>query len=127
MKFSILVFLITLMGCVSNPVKFLSQEPIRIENQDIMKYWKPAKQKISFNNNLATPKEDGFVELRFLIDSNGRIFNPTVVESFPKDVWVPFALQATESRRFIKSDENPKALPVYVTMMYQFNVALYSL
>ncbi|MCJ8318783.1 MAG: energy transducer TonB [Colwellia sp.] len=125
MRIVVLILLATLLfGCSSTLKQSLSQAPIEIENYDLIKYWHPTQQKFTTDTGkLVTPNSEGFVKLKYLIDSNGQIFEPTIVESKPKGLWDKFALKALKNIRYVKSEFNEAGIPVYVTTEFQFGVS----
>jgi hypothetical protein len=110
-----------LLGCNSTPKQSLTQVPIEIENSDLIKYWQPVQQNFTTDTgSLITPNTSGFVKLKYLIDSNGQVFEPTIIESVPHGAWDKFALLALKNVKYINSESNKSGLPVYVTTKFQF-------
>jgi TonB family protein len=113
--------LLLLSGCKSTPEQYLTESPITVEQSDLPKYWVQEAKKFSFNTNtLKPPKTSGFVKVKYLVDSNGEIFNPTVVESSPNGAWDKFALRALRNIHYVPSKANSSNAPVYVTTEFKF-------
>ena len=72
------------------------------------------------NSLLKLPKTGGYVQINYLIDSNGEIFNPTIVDSSPKGEWDLIALKALSKVEYVPSEFNSSNIPVYVTSEFKF-------
>jgi TonB family protein len=116
----IFLSLVTLVGCSSSPKVHLTQPPIEVESQDLDKYWVQDSGKFKFTSRAKLPKTSGYVLVNYLVDSNGEIFNPTIVESSPKGEWDIFALEALSRINYLPSKTNSSNIPVYVTSEFKF-------
>jgi TonB family protein len=113
--------LLVLSGCKSTPEQYLTESPITVEQSDLQKYWIQEAKKFSFKTDtLRPPKTSGFVKVKYLVDSNGEIFNPTVVESSPDGAWDKFALRALSNLHYVPSKINSSNTPVYVVTEFIF-------
>lgn len=126
MKFSIIVALLLLVlgGCTttSKTQPYLAKNPIYIELSELSSYWVQLKSRYNVNTDgLEPPDSNGYVKVRFLVDSNGQVFNPEIVESVPKGGWDQFALRALSSNQYDPSELNVEKVPVYVTKKITFN------
>ena len=113
--------LLVLGGCKSTPEQYLTEPAITIELSNLQNYWAPKTQTFSFKSRtFKQPKTSGAVKVKYLIDSNGEIFNPIVVESLPKGSWDKHALGAVSKFKYMPSKANSSKTPVYVTMEIKF-------
>ena len=62
----------------------------------------------------------GHVEIRYLIDSNGVIFNPEIIESVPEGVWDKFGMKAIQQMEYQAAEANAANTPVYVSTIFNF-------
>jgi TonB family protein len=113
--------LLVLSGCKSTPEQHLTESPITVEQSNLEDYWVQEAKEFSFKSStLKPPKTSGFVRVKYLVDSNGGIFNPTVVESSPNGAWDKFALRALRNIHYVPSKANSSNTPVYVTTEFIF-------
>ena len=56
----------------------------------------------------------------YLIDSNGKVYNPEIVESVPEGVWDDQGLKAVKQMEYEPSQSNTNKIPVYVTTEFHF-------
>jgi hypothetical protein len=105
-------------GCTSKRVQLLNEAPITLNESDLEKYWVPDKGTLTFKNHLIPPKVSGFVKVRYLIDSNGEIFNPVVAES--EGGWDKFALRAIREVHYVNTEFNLNKTPVYAIKHFNF-------
>jgi len=125
MKFLTLIFLnvVFLFGCTTTPKQYLTQTPIEIKQSDLDDYWVQSKKEFSFSSStLLPPNTNGFVNIKYLIDSNGQIFNPVVVDSDPSGEWNNIALHALKKLHYINTEKNTQKTPVYVISKFTFNI-----
>ncbi|NMT18516.1 energy transducer TonB, partial [Vibrio parahaemolyticus] len=89
----------------------------QVEQNDLEDYWIQSSEEFSFSlkSNMKLPKTGGYVQINYLIDSNGEIFNPTIVDSSPKGEWDLIALKALSKVEYVPSEFNSSNIPVYVT------------
>jgi len=119
-RLSLLLFMVVfIVGCSSKNKELLNEPPLTIKMHELQKYWVPTQNSISFSNNFIPPQESGFVKVRILIDSNGEVFNPVVIES--KGGWDKFALRAIKETHYVSTEFNFKKTPVFVIKEFQFS------
>ncbi|MEP0176367.1 MAG: TonB family protein [Paraglaciecola sp.] len=120
MKKTILIIVATLLfGCSATPN--LSTEAIEVQSENLNKHWEMMSKSFSFSspsNVVKRPK--GYVKVRYLIDSNGKVFNPAIVESVPEGVWDDQGLKAVKQMEYKPSESNINRVPVYVTTQFYF-------
>ena len=116
------ISLLVLGGCASKQEVYLTQSPIQVEQNDLEDYWIQSSEEFSFSlkSNMKLPKTGGYVQINYLIDSNGEIFNPTIVDSSPKGEWDLIALKALSKVEYVPSEFNSSNIPVYVTSEFKF-------
>ncbi len=113
--------LLVLSGCKSTPEQYLAKPPIAVEQSELQNYWVQEAKEFSFKSStLKPPKTGGLVKIKYLVDSNGEIFNPTVIESYPKGAWDKIALRALSNIHYVPSKTNSTNIPVYVTTEFKF-------
>lgn len=113
--------ILVLSGCKSTPERYLTQDPITIGQSEFQNYWVPETNKFNFNSSLLKrPKVSGFVKVKYLVDSNGEVFNPTIVESLPAGAWDKFALKALTNVHYVPAKTNSSYKPVYITTKFAF-------
>lgn len=125
-KILILVVLVSaLVSCASTPELFLSEDPIEINNVDTLEqFWVLENKSYRFNiqpSRLPEKGVNGYVKIKFLIDSNGNIFDPKIIESVPEGAFDYSALKALSKQKYRKSASNANGRPVYVTQEIKFN------
>lgn len=118
----LLISLLALGGCASKQEVYLTQSPINVEQHDLDDYWVQSSEKSRFSvkPNIKLPKAGSVVKINYLIDSNGEIFNPTIVESSPEGEWSFIALKALSKVEYVPSESNSLNIPVYVTSEFKF-------
>lgn len=110
-----------LSACKAAPEKYLTQVPITVEQANLQDYWVEQAQAFTFSSTtLKRPNVSGFVKLKYLVDSNGNIFNPIVVESSPAGAWDQYALRALSHVKYLPSKANVSHTPVYVITEFRF-------
>ncbi len=116
------ISLLALSGCASKQEVYLTQSPIKVERQDLEDYWVQTSEdfRFSLKPHIDVPKIDGYVQINYLIDSNGEIFNPTIVESSPEGEWDLIALKALSKLEYVPAESNTLKIPVYVTSEISF-------
>jgi len=120
MKKTIVIIVATfLFGCSATPN--LSTEAIEVQAENLNQYWEMKSKSFSFSSPRNVAKRpDGYVKVRYLIDSNGKVFNPEIVESVPKGVWDDQGLKAVNQIEYKPSQSNTNKKPVYVTTESHF-------
>lgn len=108
-----------LFSCASTPE--LSTEAIEVSPEIMGQYWEMKSKSFSFSSPLDVAKRPkGFVKVRYLIDSNGKVFNPEIVESVPEGVWDDQGLKAVKQMEYKPTETNSNNKPVYVTTQFHF-------
>ena len=121
--FSLFLFSLLLLGCSSTSDMYLSQTPVEVTDENISDYWVQTNERFRFNlpiQRAIGKNEDGYVKLRFLIDSNGNTFNPEVVESTPAGMWDYAGVKALSKQHFVPAESNRSKVPVYLTQTIYF-------
>jgi hypothetical protein len=108
-----------IVGCSSKNKELLNEPPITIKLNELQKYWTRTQNSISFSNSFIPPKESGFVKVKILIDSNGEVFYPVIIES--KGGWDKFALRAIKEEHYVSTESNFRKIPVYVIKKFSFS------
>jgi len=106
-----LVIALLLTSCVSSKKIFLSGDVLVIKSEELTKYWIPKREKFRLNINF---KKKGFVKYKYIIDSNGNLFNPEVVESRPEGVVDNAGLVALSKLKYKPAKTNQNHTPVQV-------------
>jgi hypothetical protein len=114
----LLLMVVFIVGCSSKSKELLNEPPVIVKISELQKYWTPTQDSLTFSNNFTPPKESGFVKVKYLIDSNGEIFNPIITES--RGGWDKFALRALKEIHYINTEYNIKKTPVYVIKEFTF-------
>ncbi|WP_299493506.1 energy transducer TonB [uncultured Shewanella sp.] len=117
------MFFSLLSACVSPPEIKLNQNPKQVDAIELAQYW--IQDNDYFRMNIGPKKmppkgTDGFVEIKYLIDSNGHVFNPEIVKSEPEGLWDYSGMKALSKIKYKKAESNVLAVPVYVTMRIEF-------
>ena len=121
---SLFLFSLLLLGCSSTSDMYLSQTPVEVTDENISDYWVQTYERFRFNlpiQRAIGKNEDGYVKLRFLIDSNGNTFNPEVVESTPEGMWDYAGVKALSKQNFVPAETNRSKVPVYLTQTIYFD------
>ena len=109
-----------LFGCSATPN--LSTEAIEVQPESLDQHWEMTSNSFSFSTHRNVKKRPkGYVKVRYLIDSNGKVFNPVIVESVPKGVWDDQGLKAVKHMKYKPSKSNTNNVPVYVTTEFSFS------
>lgn len=125
MKLLLALFLSTILAsCATTTKQYLAIEPIAIKGDKLSEYWVSKKEEFTFQMlTKKTPKEmvNGYVKVRFLIDSNGNVFDPEIVESSPEGVWDHSGIKASTKLKYQPAKSNVNRTPVYVTKEITFS------
>ena len=112
-----------LCACSSLPEIVLNDNPKQIDASELDRYWVQENEYVRMNiwPKSMPPKEtEGFVEIKYLIGSNGNLFNPEIIKSEPEGFWDYSGMKALSKMKYKKADANPLAVPVYVTTRIEF-------
>lgn len=112
-----------LSACVSPPEIVLNKNPKQIDVGELDQYWVQENEYFRMNigpKRMPPKGAEGFVEIKYLIDSNGNLFNPEIVKAEPEGFWDFSGMKALSKMKYNKADANPLAVPVYVTTRIEF-------
>lgn len=123
MKNIIVIAVTTLLfSCSSTPN--LSTEAVDVKPENLNQYWEMTSQSFSFSSPMDVAKRPkGYVKVLYLIDSDGEVFNPQIVESVPEGVWDDQGLEAVKRMDYRPSDSNTTRSPVYTTTQFHFGIS----
>ncbi len=118
-KLVLTVMVLGIVGCMSVPN--LASQPKEIAENELLNYWEMKEETFSVNSAISYKgRPDGYVKVRYLIDSNGIVHEPEVVESEPEGVWDAAGLKAAKKMEFVPASGNADRMPVYVTTLINF-------
>ena len=110
-------------GCASpSPTVKLNQPPREVSEEDLCLYWVQEGEMTQFNLPLNRPMKapvEGFVDIRYLIDSNGNLFSPEILAAEPAGMLELAALTALSKMRYRVAEQNPEAIPVQVVQRFR--------
>ena len=110
-------------GCASpSPTVKLNQPPREVSEEALCLYWVQEGEVTQFNLRLKRPMKapvEGFVDIRYLIDSNGNLFSPEILAAEPAGVLELAALTALSKMRYRVAEQNPEAIPVQVVQRFR--------
>ena len=110
-------------GCASpSPTVKLNQPPREVSEEALCLYWVQEGEVTQFNLRLKRPMKapvEGFVDIRYLIDSNGNLFSPEILAAEPAGMLDLAALTALSKMRYRVAEQNPEAIPVQVVQRFR--------
>ena len=110
-------------GCASpSPTVKLNQPPREVSEEALCLYWVQEGEVTQFNLPLKRPMKapvEGFVDIRYLIDSNGNLFSPEILAAEPAGMLELAALTALSKMRYRVAEQNPEAIPVQVVQRFR--------
>ena len=110
-------------GCASpSPTVKLNQPPREVSEETLCLYWVQEGEVTQFNLRLKRPMKapvEGFVDIRYLIDSNGNLFSPEILAAEPAGMLELAALTALSKMRYRVAEQNPEAIPVQVVQRFR--------
>ena len=110
-------------GCASpSPTVKLNQPPREVSEEELCLYWVQEGEVTQFNLPLNRPMKapvEGFVDIRYLIDSNGNLFSPEILAAEPAGMLDLAALTALSKMRYRVAEQNPEAIPVQVVQRFR--------
>jgi len=114
---------VTLSSCAAAPGPEFTGEILEISSDQLSEYWVPEQDtvKFTFRSRSKLPEACGYVVVEYLIDSNGDIFDPTIMESQPKGAHEKSVLMMLSEMKYLPSDVNPDRTPVKITRRTDFN------
>ena len=127
----------TISACVSYKIAQNTYDisQLKLVNQgDLRKYWVQSNAKFSFNslfankpalnlhhNIAAYPKQDGIVEVGFIIDVHGKTSNYEILQSQPSSLWEAHAIEAVKQLKFALVESQKETVkPIYTTWIFTF-------
>lgn len=123
LKIALLGAALMLGGCASpSPTVKLNQPPREVSEEALCLYWVQEGEVTQFNLPLNRPMKapvEGFVDIRYLIDSNGNLFSPEIQAAEPAGVLELAALTALSKMRYRVAEQNPEAIPVQVVQRFR--------
>ncbi|WP_414830791.1 TonB family protein [Alteromonas sp. H39] len=105
-----------LSACAGTPQ--LTQKPVEIPVHEIAKYWLPEVSGFSYGS---APRQPGTVIVRYLVDSEGDIYDVEIVKSTPEGLWDGVVRKSLRNTTFTPSPLNKARVPVKVTAQYDFS------
>ncbi|MNJ17545.1 Gram-negative bacterial tonB protein [compost metagenome] len=123
LKIALLGAALMLGGCASpSPTVKLNQPPREVSEEALCLYWVQEGEVTQFNLPLNRPMKapvEGFVDIRYLIDSNGNLFSPEILAAEPAGMLELAALTALSKMRYRVAEQNPEAIPVQVVQRFR--------
>ncbi|MGL5813878.1 MAG: energy transducer TonB [Aeromonas sp.] len=109
-------------GCASpGPAVKLNQPPRDVSMDELCLYWVQEEEVTTFRvptKGRMTEPVEGYVDIRYLIDSNGNLFSPQILAAEPAGVLEIAALTALSKVRYRVAEQNPDAIPVQVVRRF---------
>lgn len=96
---------------------------MEVNEDTVGQYWKHKNTEYSCTVNsirLDKQNRDGYVSVRYMIDSKGNTFESEVLESQTEGLWDAFALKAVKNQQFVYAEQNYSRIPVYYTQKLTF-------
>lgn len=112
----------SLCACAGAPVAYYASD-IQVVTQDQLNdFWQAGGDAVSFRASPGFQPSPGcgHVFVQYLIDSNGAVFNPEIIESEPAGVYDRTALKYLGLVRYIPAETNPGRIPVKTTQKTTF-------
>lgn len=118
------IALLFLAGCATSPEAYFKSDIKMVEADQLSDYWVEydSTKRVDLPSDFEHPSVCGRVDLKYIIDSNGRIFNADVVHSAPAGVYDYLALKAHAQRKFKRSAANLERVPVQVVQKTIFKL-----
>ncbi|MFM5817438.1 energy transducer TonB [Aeromonas sanarellii] len=116
---------LALLGGCASPTAKLNQLPVDVTWEELPEYWVLVGDIGTFNPVGGLPEKrpvKGYVTLRYLIDSNGTLFSPEVLESHPPGVLDLIAISGLAKMRYRPSEQNLQAIPARVVARFEVEV-----
>lgn len=111
-----------LAGCMSGNSHFTG--PVMDIDGDLLgRYWLVRQSESTFEAPPAQRADcaDGYVVLRFVIDSHGHVFEAEILESAPNGCFEDAAIMLLQTWSFLPTQFNPRRTPVRVTQRIPFS------
>lgn len=119
------VMLALLQGCLSREVAVVDREPVAVTLAQLPQYWIQQNQRSWFASDeeaLPTKPVKGYVDVRYVIDEDGRPTKPEVVAAEPPGELEQSALATLSRIRYSPAEDNPDAIPVQVINRFNIEV-----
>lgn len=98
-----------------------AQELIEVTKEERLRYWQPVSPTITRFKGVVTPEEyerrrrpKGYVVMKYVITSEGKVEDVRVLESRPPGVWDADAVDALASYRYEPAEGDAERRPVKV-------------
>lgn len=110
-----------LAACTSAPL--MTGAPVQVGAGELHNFWIPAETDTRINVPAEAQKKrvPGRVVVEYLIDSDGQVIEPSVVEAEPPGVYNKAALDLLRGQRFEPAPSNTRRLPVKTRTEITFN------
>lgn len=119
---SLAIAALFLTGCAATPKPVLNAEPIEVTYDEVAEYW------IAQQGGVTVSSSEGgtgcfAVEIRYLIDSNGRVHEVEVLDAKPNNRLNRTAVEVQESFSYRPSVSNSERTPVSVRGFVKFDMS----
>ncbi len=117
------IILLTLAGCAGKQPMTLHSDVHVISADELPKYWLLKNKYLGFRipeTHRPPSGTKGYIKIKYIIDSNGNVFNPEIIESQPENLLDYSGLKALKKYRYSPADENPDKTPVQVVSEFHF-------
>lgn len=113
---AVLLIVAGLYACASTPEAYFASDIRIISSEQLGEYWIAEKETVKFRapSNFKPSSGCGYVVLQYLIDSNGSVFNPEIIESEPVGFYDRTALTALSLLQYAPAETNTDRIPVKV-------------
>lgn len=114
---------ITLALVACAPAPLMTQSPVTIGPGELHNYWVPAQRSSKVDVPVRPQKEGipGHVVVAYMIDSQGMVINPRVIESEPAGVYDEAALNFIRTQTFTPARANEARTPVRTRTQIDFS------
>ena len=101
----------------------LDEDIVAIDATELSRYWVDTVTDLQVSplDEAEALPPCGYVEIEFLVDSNGEVFEERLVASEPPGVWDDWAMEVLLARRFAAAESNPGRVPVQVNQRTYFD------
>ncbi len=108
-----LLITVGLYACTSVPETYFATD-IQVVTEDQLKdFWQAGNETVSFRASpgFKSVSGRGYVVIQYLINSNGAVFNPEIIESQPAGIYDRTARKYLSLVRYIPAETNPVPIP----------------
>ncbi|MBV7316637.1 energy transducer TonB [Shewanella sp. NIFS-20-20] len=121
MKYGILLALLTLIGCGSQP-HTPALTPVKIDAIELNRYWLMQPAPLSFSVDTEALKSNyAYVNLRLVIDPAGQVVTASI-EEISDEQWTPAAMQIIEQLSYVPAPTNRKTIAVEVVTEFKLSL-----